>query len=207
MTFIPCLFEGAALTLILNHLFGFDWTVAGLTAFMLAAVSPAVVVPSMLDLQTQGYGQKNAVPTIVLAGASVDDVIAITLFSVFLGLATSQESISMGYALLSIPLSIIKGLLPGVAIGLALAWLFNRYSIPTIEKVLLLLTIAVVLFEVGEMTGSAALLGVMATGFLLLERAEDSAVALSKQFGHLWFFCPDSSVCPDWTVCGYQSGY
>ena len=89
MTFIPCLAEGATLTLIIHYLFGFDYIIAGLTAFMLAAVSPAVVVPSMLELKSEGYGQKKEVPTIILAGASVDDVFAITFFSVCLGLATS----------------------------------------------------------------------------------------------------------------------
>ncbi|AMO56770.1 hypothetical protein GZ77_02620 [Endozoicomonas montiporae] len=188
MTFIPCIFEGAALTVILNYLFGFDWAVAGLTGFMLAAVSPAVVVPSMLELQSKGYGQKNAVPTIVLAGASVDDVFAITLFSVCLGLATAEQSVSVSSALLAIPVSIITGLVPGIVTGLLLAWLFKRYKMPTVEKVLILLTIAVVMVELGEMIESAALLGVMTVGFLLLERAESSAVELSSQMGKIWFF-------------------
>ncbi|UYM15631.1 cation:proton antiporter [Endozoicomonas euniceicola] len=188
MTFIPCTFEGAALTVILNYLFGFDWVVAGLTGFMLAAVSPAVVVPSMLELQSKGYGQKNAVPTIVLAGASVDDVFAITFFSICLGLATTEESISISSALLAIPVSIITGLLPGIIIGLFLAWLFQRSKMAVVEKVLILLTVAVAMVEVGEMIDSAALLGVMTVGFLLLERAESSAVELSGQFGKIWFF-------------------
>ena len=188
MTFIPCIFEGAALTVILNYLFGFDWAVAGLTGFMLAAVSPAVVVPSMLELQSKGYGQKNAVPTIVLAGASVDDVFAITLFSVCLGLATAEQSVSISSAVLAIPVSIIAGLLPGIIIGLFLAWLFKRSKMPVIEKVLILLTVAVAMVEIGEMIESAALLGVMTVGFLLLERAESSAVELSRQFGKIWFF-------------------
>lgn len=188
MTFIPCMFEGAALTVILNALFGFEWAVAGLTGFMLAAVSPAVVVPSMLELQAKGYGQKNAVPTIVLAGASVDDVFAITLFSACMGLATAEGSVSIGSALLGIPVSIIMGLIPGIIIGLLLAWWFKRYKIPAVDKVLILLTITVVMVEIGEMMESAALLGVMAIGFLLLERAESNAVELANQLGKIWFF-------------------
>ncbi|MGI9273265.1 MAG: cation:proton antiporter [Endozoicomonas sp.] len=187
MTFIPCIVEGAALTVIMHYLFAFDWTVAGLTAFMLAAVSPAVVVPSMLELSAKGYGKKRAVPTIVLAGASVDDVFAITFFSVCLSLATAGGE-DIGGALLAIPVSIITGLLPGVIIGLALAWLFNKYQLPAVEKVLILLTIAVAMVEVGELIESAALLGVMAVGFVLLERAEGSAVQLANQFGKIWFF-------------------
>ncbi|WP_087023033.1 cation:proton antiporter [Thaumasiovibrio subtropicus] len=187
MTFVPCLFEGAALTYIFHWLFGFDWAVAGLTAFMIAAVSPAVVVPTMLEMKAKGFGKKREVPTIVLAGASVDDVIAITLFSVCLGLATTGDS-AIGAALLSIPTSIIIGLIPGLVLGMVLAWVFTRFSVSMIEKVLLLLTLSVLLVEVGHYFESAALLGVMAVGFILLEHAQKSANELASLLGHLWFF-------------------
>ena len=187
MTFIPCIAEGAALTLIIHYLFGFDLLIAALTAFMLAAVSPAVVVPSMLELKSEGYGGKKEVPTIVLAGASVDDVFAITFFSVCLGLATSGGT-SVSAAILSIPVSIITGLVPGIITGLGLAWLFNRVSLSSNERVLILLALAVGMVELGEMIESAALLGVMATGFILLERSETHASYLAESFGKLWFF-------------------
>jgi len=80
---LPCLCEGAVLTLALRFTFGFDWPIAAMGAFMLSAVSPAVVVPAMLRLAERGLGKRNEVPTLVLAGASVDDVLAITLFSLF----------------------------------------------------------------------------------------------------------------------------
>ncbi len=89
---IPCLVEGAALMLAIHYLLDFSWPVAGLTAFMLAAVSPAVVVPAMLNLNQQGYGRRNEVPTAILAGASVDDVFAITLFSLFLRVAITGNA-------------------------------------------------------------------------------------------------------------------
>ena len=62
MTFVPCLFEGGALILLFHHFFGFDYYIAGLCAFMIAAVSPAVIVPTMLDLKEARYGEKNEVP-------------------------------------------------------------------------------------------------------------------------------------------------
>lgn len=187
MTFIPCIVEGMALTGILHLFFDFDWPVAGLTAFMLAAVSPAVVVPSMLELKSEGYGKKNEVPTVVLAGASVDDVFAITFFSLCLGLATSGNT-DIGSALLTLPVSILTGLIPGIIVGTLLALIFNRWTLPTTEKVLILLTLAVAMVEVGKWLESAALLGVMAAGFILLEKAEQSALDLSDAFGKLWFF-------------------
>src|SRR5690606_3748696 len=80
--FVPCLLEGGILMLVLSALFDFTWQVAGLTGFMLAAVSPAVVVPSMLELRERGLGHRHGVITAVLAGASVDDVFAIAAFTV-----------------------------------------------------------------------------------------------------------------------------
>ncbi len=86
MSIIPCIFEGMALLFLLQVFFDFSFLSAGLTAFMLSAVSPAVIVPSMLDIKAKGIGTRKDVPTIVLAGASIDDVFAITLFSIFLSL-------------------------------------------------------------------------------------------------------------------------
>jgi NhaP-type Na+/H+ or K+/H+ antiporter len=91
MAFIPCLTEAAVLTAAYHLLFGLPLITAALGAFMLSAVSPAVVVPSMLELKERGLGKKNEVPTIVLAGASVDDVVAITFFSLFLMLAGKDK--------------------------------------------------------------------------------------------------------------------
>ncbi|WP_051326435.1 cation:proton antiporter [Aliagarivorans taiwanensis] len=187
MTFIPCLFEGIALSFVLQALFDFDVVVAGLTGFMLAAVSPAVVVPSMLELKAEGYGSEREVPTIVLAGASVDDVIAITLFSLCLGMATTGD-VAWHAVAWQIPVSIITGLLPGLALGLLLAWVFKRYNLPLVEKILLMLTLAVLLVEFGHWINAAALLGVMAMGFILLEKAEQQATELSSLFGHIWYF-------------------
>ncbi|PKL14806.1 MAG: peptidase, partial [Spirochaetae bacterium HGW-Spirochaetae-6] len=86
MSFIPCIIEGTALLFLSRFLFSFSWLEAGMLGFMLSAVSPAVVVPSMLSLKEKGYGKKNEIPTLVLAGASLDDVFAITLFTLFLDL-------------------------------------------------------------------------------------------------------------------------
>ena len=73
-------------------MWGFDFYSAGTAGFLLSAVSPAVVVPSMLSLMENGYGRGNEVPTTVLAGASADDVFAITIFTVFFNLASGSGS-------------------------------------------------------------------------------------------------------------------
>jgi solute carrier family 9B (sodium/hydrogen exchanger), member 1/2 len=191
MAFIPCLMEAAVLTLAWHFLFDLPLLTSALGAFMLSAVSPAVVVPSMLDLKEQGLGAENDVPTIVLAGASVDDVVAITFFSLFLMLATSGASFSIsntGSSLLSIPLSIAGGIAGGFAVGAILASWFSRHkeNIRATEKTLLLLMVAMVLVEIGNALHLAALLGVMTVGFMLLERAEAVAHELAGKLSKVW---------------------
>jgi NhaP-type Na+/H+ or K+/H+ antiporter len=189
MAFLPCLFEGGALTFLFHSILDFSWFTAGVTAFLLAAVSPAVVVPSMLDMKDRGLGQERDVPTIILAGASLDDVFAITLFSIFLGLA-GGESVHPGLALLQIPLSILGGILPGIGAGLFLTWFFRRHheKIRATEKSLLLLGTAILLVDIGNWIHTAALLGVMTTGFILLERAESVAHELAVKLNKAWVF-------------------
>lgn len=189
LSIIPCLFEGITLTLLLHYLWNFDLPVAGLTAFMLSAVSPAVVVPAMLKLTEQGYGQKKQVPTLVLAGASADDVLAITLFSVFTGMALNSE-LHWVASLVELPRALVLGILPGIVVGLGLAALFkrNHKRVRATEKTLILLMMALLLVQAGEMIHSAALLGVMTVGFLLLEKAEPVAHELAAKLAKIWIF-------------------
>lgn len=185
--FVPCLIEGGALTVLFRFVFDFSWPVAGLAAFVLAAVSPAVVVPSMLALMEKGYGRKNEVPATVLAGASLDNILAITVITVFLQAATSGD-VPVGKVLLGIPLSLLLGILPGILLGFFLVWFFRHQftSIRATEKALILLMIAMVLVQVGNWLQSAALLGVMTIGFILLEKEERVAHELSHKFARLW---------------------
>ncbi len=189
MSFVPCVFEGAALTVLFKIFFGFDWYVSGLTAFMLSAVSPAVIVPSMLDLKRRERGKRNEVPTIIMAGASIDDVFAITIFSVFLGLARSSE-VSLVGAVLSIPLSIGIGIVSGIAGGFLLSAFFKwkHRAIRATEKAILLIVGGMLLVQVGDHFHFAALLGIMTLGFILLERHEAVAHELAAKLSKIWVF-------------------
>jgi len=189
MSFIPCLFEGGALMVLLHLFMGFSWMTAGVCSFILAAVSPAVVVPSMLSLQENRLGEDKEVPTLILAGASLDDVFAITLFSIFLGLSTGQD-VQISRALLNIPLSILGGIIPGLIAGFALSWYFRKYHerIRATEKSLLLLGSAILLVDIGDQIHTAALLGVMTCGFILLERVEHVAHELAQKLKKIWIF-------------------
>lgn len=188
MSFVPCLLEGSTLMVLFHYISGFSWEIAGLTGFLLAAVSPAVVVPSMLNLKEEGYGRKNDVPTIILAGASLDDVMAITLFSIFLKLSQGRSP-EILHSLLSVPLSLLGGIIPGILIGFFLVRIFNhsKQSEET-EKALLLLGFSLLLLQVGEIIHTAALLGIMCMGFILLEKSDTVAKDLASKMNKAWVF-------------------
>lgn len=189
LAFVPCLFEGAALTVLFAWLWNFSWPVAGLTAFMLSAVSLAVTVPAMLELRHNPAAMKNCAPTAILAGCSVDNVVAITLFSAFLGMATSKN-LAIGEALLKVPLSIAAGIICGALVGLLLVrWLDKKYErIRATEKTLILISVAFLLAEFGNMLQIAALLGVMTVGFVFLQKSERIAHEIAAKLSKIWVF-------------------
>lgn len=189
MAFIPCIFEGVTLTLLFYFLTPFDLLSSALTGSLLAAVSPAVVVPSMLNLKEAGFGTKKEVPTLVLAGASLDDVFAITVFTMFIGIS-SGNSLNIGRTLLSIPISIIGGIAAGLLVGYLLSLYFKKFHdrLKATEKALIILVLSLFLFEIGDFIQIAALLGVMTAGFIVLERAEKAAHETARQLNSAWVF-------------------
>jgi len=193
MAWIPCLMEGLALMPALRFAFDFSWAQAGLTAFMLAAVSPAVIVPSMLDMIEKGMGKLRSVPSIVLGGASLDDVLAITLFSAFLARLSSDALGSEGgllHSLAALPLSILGGIALGIGAGFLLVWFLSHYheKIRATEKALILLSLGMLLVEVGDILHIASLLCVMTLGLIILLKAEPIAHELSHKFSKMWIF-------------------
>ncbi|HON56366.1 MAG TPA: cation:proton antiporter, partial [bacterium] len=124
MSILPCLIEGAALIFIFRFFFQFEWISAGMAAFIISAVSPAVVVPAMIEIKEKNPSE-NKVPTLMLASASVDNVAAITIFSLFLNIHQSK-SIDITKILLTIPLSILSGIGFGVILGFALVVYFEK---------------------------------------------------------------------------------
>ncbi|MBW8035719.1 MAG: peptidase [Planctomycetes bacterium] len=189
MGFCPCIIEAGALTFAFHYVFQFDYITSAITAFLLAAVSLAVVVPTMLELKDEGYGRKKNVPTVVLAGTSLDNVLAITCFSIFLSLAVTGR-INVAKAALGIPLSITVGILSGIIAGLVLTHYFKKHheNFRATEKTLVLLACAALLVDIGEKYHFAALLSIMTIGFILLEKAEPIAHELSRKFAKIWIF-------------------
>lgn len=191
LSFIPGLFEGITVMVISFWLLDLDFIQGGMLGFILAAVSPAVVVPLMLKLKESRLGTNKGIPTLVLSAASVDDVFAITIFTTFMGIY-ANKNFNIGLQLLNIPVSILLGILLGLVIGFILVWLFKKYHIRDTNKVILILSIAIFMVTLEKSLSNiimiASLLGVMALGFIITERKPELGARLSSKFGKVWLF-------------------
>lgn len=189
MASLPCLVEGFTVMAAVHFILGYSLPVAGCLGFILAAVSPAVVVPEMLVLKERGLGKEKEIPTIILAGASIDDVFAITLFTAFLGISMG-EGINIFNEVLKIPASIISGLLLGLLVGYALMLLFRYYHIRDTRKAIIFLMAAIMFHHIEELNifPIASLLGIMAMGFMILAKDAGLAKRLALKFNKIWVF-------------------
>ncbi|NLO10069.1 MAG: sodium:proton antiporter, partial [Clostridiales bacterium] len=191
MSCIPGLIEGLFIAFASVYFLGFTFAQGGILGFIIAAVSPAVVVPSMLRLMENNIGTKKGIPTLILAGASIDDVFAITVFSVFLGLYSGSNK-NIGIQLLNIPISILLGILAGVILGFIMIKIFKRYHLRDTQKVLLILGVSILLNQLENVLKTklqiASLLGVMTIGLVLIEKLPNVGERLSNKFNKIWVF-------------------
>ncbi|MBC7959115.1 MAG: cation:proton antiporter [Vallitaleaceae bacterium] len=191
MGFLPCLLEAFLITLGAMKLLNFTWIQGAILGFILAAVSPAVIVPQMLKFIESKWGTKKGIPTLILAGASLDNVFAITLFSTFLGLYSGQQ-LNIGLKIIGIPVSIGLGAIAGALIGFTMAALFHRFHIRDTKKVLMILGASILLMALEKQLKTkveiAGLVGVMTIGFILLEKLPKLGMRLSLKFNKIWIF-------------------
>lgn len=189
LSFIPGIMEGTAVMLMSMSFLGFSLVEGGILGFIVAAVSPAVVVPSMLQLMEEKKGEDKNIPTLVLAGASLDDIVAITIFTSFLGLY-GGENISIAGQIISIPISIVTGIAVGFAIGLIFVRIFQTHHIRDTKKVLMILGAAILIMGFEELLVEwipfSGLLGVMTIGFVILLKRGIVARRLSVKFNKIW---------------------
>lgn len=191
MSCVPGLIEGLFIAFASVKLLNFSFIQGGILGFIIAAVSPAVVVPSMLRLNENNIGTKKGIPTLILAGASIDDVFAITIFSAFLGLYSGKH-INIGIQVLSIPISILLGIMVGGIIGFVMIKIFKKYHIRDTKKVLLILGLSILLTELENLLKTkieiASLLGVMTIGFIIVDKMPNVGKRLASKFNKIWVF-------------------
>ena len=189
MSCIPCLFEGFTIMMVTHLLLGFPLPICGTLGFIIAAVSPAVVVPEMLSLKEKNLGKEREIPTLILAGASIDDIFAITLFSSFLSLSLGKN-VNIYKEFLKIPLSIIIGIILGGVIGIVLVKFFKKYHIRDTRKAIIFLMVGITFHQLETLNifPIASLLGIMTMGFIILEKYPILAKRLSTKFNKIWVF-------------------
>lgn len=189
MASIPCLMEGFTIMIVTHLLLGYSYSISGCLGFIIAAVSPAVVVPEMLVLKEKGYGKEKDIPTIILAGASIDDVFAITLFSSFLAMAMGK-GVNIYLEVIKIPVSIVIGIILGLLAGEILVRIFKEYHTRDTRKAIIFMMVAAVFHQLENINlfPIASLLGIMAMGFMILERHPELAKRLSIKFNKIWVF-------------------
>ena len=188
MCFVPASFELLGMLLLAPKLMGLSVLEAAVMGAVLAAVSPAVVVPRMVKLMDEGYGVKEGIPQLILAGASVDDVYVIVLFSTFTGMMQGTGASVIRF--INIPVSILFGIAIGLGIGMLLAYFFQKIHMRDTSKVLIILSISFLLIVLEDHLTTpitfSALIAVMFIGIGLQKKREVVANRLSAKYGKLW---------------------
>ena len=188
MCFVPASFELAGMILLAPGLLGLSTLESAIMGAVLAAVSPAVVVPRMVRLMEEGYGTGKGIPQLILAGASVDDVYVIVLFTTFTGIIQGNGVSVMRF--INIPVSIILGILTGLLSG----WIFSKYfekvHIRDTIKILIILSWSFILVTTEDALNTpitfSALIAIMFIGVALQKYREEVSIRLSAKYNKLW---------------------
>ena len=190
MATLPVTLEGLAVAWLGQLLFDLPLLESLLFATVVVAVSPAVVVPFMLDLIQRRLGTNKGIPTLILSAAAVEDVFVIVLFTILLGMQHGAgDSL---WQLLAIPESMLFGVLLGLLTGWLLHQLFQRFQMPLTKMSMILIALSILLTWLETVLKThialSALLGIMTVGFVLLEKDPKVAQALSQQLSKIWLF-------------------
>ena len=188
MCFVPACAEILGTVLFAPVLLKVSFLEAGIIGSVIAAVSPAVIVPRMIRMIDEGYGTNKSIPQLILAGASVDDVFVIVIFTALTTLA-STGTISAG-SFTQIPISIALGILLGFAVGAVLVLFFQRYHMRDSVKIMIILSISFLLLEVqNRLEGTipvSGLLAIMSMGIIIKQKYDVLASRLSIKYNKLW---------------------
>ena len=188
MCFVPASFELVGMILLAPKLLGLSMLEAAIMGAVLAAVSPAVVVPRMVKLMEEGYGTKQGIPQLILAGASVDDVYVIVLFTTFISMIQGNGVSVIRFV--NIPVSIVLGILIGLFSGWLLAKYFEKVHIRDTIKILIILSLSFILVAIEDALHTpitfSALIAIMFIGVALQKYRWEASIRLSAKYNKLW---------------------
>lgn len=188
MCFVPACIEMVGTIIFAPLLLDVSILDAAIIGSVMAAVSPAVVVPRMIKLIEDGYGTDKSIPQLILAGASVDDVFVIVVFTALTTLASTGEVSAISF--IQIPTSILLGVLLGGVVGNVLVWFFKRFHIRDSVKVLIILSVSFLLLELQNrlegIVPVSGLLAIMSVGIIINQKYDVLAKRLSVKYNKLW---------------------
>ena len=188
MCFLPASFELLGMIVLAPKLMGMTVLESAIMGAVLAAVSPAVVVPGMVKLMEEGYGVKEGIPQLILAGASVDDVYVIVLFSTFIGMMQGEGASLISFV--NIPISIFLGIAIGFLSGGLMAYYFKKVHIRDTTKVLIILSVSFLFVVIEDSLNTpitfSSLIAIMFIGIGLQKKREVVARRISVKYGKLW---------------------
>ncbi len=188
MCFVPAAFEMAACTIISHFVLNLSYIDSAIVGAVIAAVSPAVVVPRMIKLIDGKYGSKRGIPQMIMAGASADDVFVIVMFTAFVSLSQGGNISALSF--IKIPISIFLGIAIGVVFGIILCRLFSAVSVGASSKVIIYLGLSLFLTSaetyLENIIPFASLLSVMACGAIIYRLNPNDAKDMSSKFSELW---------------------
>lgn len=188
MCFLPATCEVIGMIILAPLFLGISTLDAAILGAVIGAVSPAVIVPRMINLIDENYGTDKSIPQMILAGASVDDVYVIVLFTTFTALATGGTVSVRSFV--NIPISIVIGIAIGLIAGYLLVIYFNKFHMRDTIKVAIVLGVCFILtfFEdkFGSLIPFASLIAVMALGLMIKRQKQELAVRLSAKYDKMW---------------------
>ena len=188
LAFVPAIFELTAIGLLAPLFFQISYLDAFILGSILAAVSPAVVVPRMIQMLEEKQGTNKGIPQIIVAGSSIDDVVVIVIFTALITVATGNSLGVMTY--FNIPLAVVLGIASGIVMGLLLVWFFKKVHLRDTVKVIIICAISFgfVALEtlLKETIGYSGLLATITIGIVIMSKYKILAERLSQKYSKLW---------------------
>lgn len=186
MCFVPAVFEMCAVGILAPIFLKVDVLDAFIIGSIIAAVSPAVVVPRMIRLIEEGYGDEHKIPQLILAGSSCDDVFCIVVFTSLVALAKTGNINVLKF--FSVPISILVGIVVGVGIGIVFVKFFRKFHMRDTVKVLIILSVSFLLLELEKISPVpfSGLIAIMTLSMVVKKIYEDLAERLSEKYNKLW---------------------
>lgn len=189
---LPAACELVAITMVAPLLLPLSYLESAILGTVLAAVSPAVVVPAMIKLMDQGHGADKGIPAMIMASASIDDVFVIVAHSIALSLYLGNTAGNPLWQVASIPVSLLAGIILGLICGVVIYKVCDHFNPRATKRVLMLIAAATLLIRLQYLLEGifpvSGLVGTMALGFILLEKRENMAHVLSAKLAKIWVF-------------------